>query len=330
MDKEEVLKIISNWDIGDLVSYKQAKKGVVNFNYILKTTRGKYILRKVGSMKTLEQIKFELKYLDYFKNAKFSYEIPYPIKTKSNELYFLEGKTIFWLYKYIEGKNVKRFDKAELKQVAKMMAEYHSIVEKSDLDNKSSYSDFAREEILKEIDEIKCEIMKKSSIDKKDKVFLEESEKLIPLFKKLNAEEYSKLPKYCLHRDINTENVLWKGGNLAGVIDFENVSEIKDTLAKDVAVMLQYSCRDKKDTYKIDLNLAKFFIKEYRKYHSLSDKEIGFIPDIITAGAIEDFCYSYWLLVNDPKRVKGHWMKVYSKSAQWHFANKELILRRIK
>jgi homoserine kinase type II len=328
MDKEKIKSLLFNWNVGDLISYKRAKKGVVNFNYIVKTTR-KFILRKVGSMKNLKQIKFELKYLDYFKNAKFSYQIPYPIKTKSNKLYVLKENTIFWLYKYIEGKNVARFGKAELKEIAKMMAEYHYIIEKSNLDNKTNYSPFARKEILEELGQIREKIMKKSSKDRKEKIFLDESEKLIPLFKKINSTEYSKLPRYSLHRDINPENTLWKNGKLTGIIDFENVSEIKDTLVKDIAVMLQYSCRDKNERYKIDLELANFFIREYKKYHKLSNKEIIFIPDIITAGAIEDFCYSYWLVLNDPKRTKPHWLKSFSKSAQWHNQNKAKIVKRL-
>lgn len=329
MEKQEIKELISLWNIGNLISYKQAKKGVVNINYIINTTKGRYILRKVGSKKNLKGINFELNYLDYLKKKGFSYKIPFPIKTKSNKSYILKDKTIFWLYGYLEGKNVLRFDELELKEIAKMMAEYHSIIEKSHLDNKTSYSPFAREEILKEINSFRKKIINKSKKEKKERIFLEESEKLIPLLNGLNSKKYAKLPKYSLHRDINTENTIWKNRKLIGLIDFENVSEIKDTLIKDIAGMLQYSCRDKKSKYKTDLKLARFFIKEYKKYHKLSNEEIKFIPDIIIAGAIEDFSYSYWMLINDTKRAKLYRLKLYSEVAQYWNKNREEIIKKI-
>ena len=56
---------------------------------------------------------------------------------------------------------------------------------------------------------------------------------------------------------------MWQNKKLVGLIDFENVSTINDTIIKDISGMLQYSCRDKKYKYKLDLRLAKFFLQEY-------------------------------------------------------------------
>jgi Ser/Thr protein kinase RdoA (MazF antagonist) len=98
---------------------------------------------------------------------------------------------------------------------------------------------------------------------------------------------------------------------------------------KDISIMLQYSCRDRKQKYKLDLKLAKFFLKQYKKHGQLTDKEIEFLPDVITAGAIEDFAYAYWMLVNDPKRAKLYRLKLYSTTAQWYSKNKQEIIRKL-
>jgi len=275
MNKQEINKILNNWNVGDLISYKKADKGVVNHNYIVKTSKGEFVLRKVAPYKKLSDLRFEIKYLTYLKKHKFSYRIPAPILTKNKKYFLRLNKSYFWMYKFIEGNQVNSFGKPELKEIAKMMAENHNLIEKSKLNNyKGKGNVFAREPVLKELNEFKSEILKKKRPDKKDKIFLREIKILIPLLKSLDTKEYSKLKSYPIHRDINHENTLWKNKKLIGVIDYETVTEINEPFLKDIAVMLQYSCRDKKHNYKLNLKLANFFIKEYRKHRKLSDEEV--------------------------------------------------------
>jgi hypothetical protein len=94
--------------------------------------------------------------------------------------------------------------------------------------------------------------------------------------------------------------------------------------------MLQYSCRDRKQKHKLDMRRAGFFLREYTKHHHLSDAEIELLPDTVIAGSIEDFCYAYWMLVNDPKRAKLYRLKLYSKIAQWYHKNKAEIIEKLK
>jgi len=323
-------KIISNWNIGKLINIKKAVKGVSNHNWILNTSEGKFVLRKVSKEKKLSELEFELKYLNYLKEKGFEYKIPYPIKTKQGKFFLKINSSHYWMYHYISGTNIKRFDKKELKEVAKMMASYHKIIEKSGLKNGIKKKEvFNRKEIIEEMEDFRKKLKNKSKLNARDKIFFEESSDLISLFKNLEGKEYSKLKRYPLHRDINPENTLWKSGKLIGVIDFENVGSVNDTIMKDIAGMLQYSCRDKKDKHKIDLKLAKFFLNEYKKYHKLSKKEVSFIPDIITAGAIEDFGYAYWMLINDPERAKLYRLKLYSNVAKWFNKNRNKIIRKL-
>lgn len=328
MNKQQ---IISNWNIGALLNCKQAEKGVCNINWIIKTSAGKYILRKVAPHKKLDELNFELKYLVYLKEHKFPYKIPTPLKNKGGNFLTNIDNSFYWIYEYIEGSDIKRFSYSELKECAKMMALYHKLIEKSNLNNKKGTGDvFNRKPVIKELGMFKSSILKKSNPDRKEKIFIKEASILIPLLRSLDGKDYSKIPKYPLHRDINPENTLWKNKKLVGVIDFENVGSQNDTAIKDIAGMLQYSCRDKQHKYKLDLKLAKFFLKEYKKYHPLSNKEIEFIPDIITAGSIEDFSYVYWMFLNDPKRARLYRLKLYSKTAQWYHKNKEEIIKKLK
>ena len=44
LSKNELLKILSSYNIGDLVSFKGILEGIENTNYILKTKKDKFIL----------------------------------------------------------------------------------------------------------------------------------------------------------------------------------------------------------------------------------------------------------------------------------------------
>ena len=210
-----------------------------------------------------------------------------------------------------------------------MMAIYHKIIVNSGLNNKHGSEVFCRKPVLEDLEKFRAQILEKNKLDGKDRIFLKESSILITLMKSLDANEYSKLPAYPLHRDINPENMLWKNKKLVGLIDFENTGTLNDTLIKDISIMLQYGRRDKKQKHKLDLKLAKFFLNEYKKTWTLTDKEIQFLPDVITAGVIEDFAYAYWMLVNDPKRAKLYRLKLYSKTAQWYHRNKQEIIEKL-
>jgi homoserine kinase type II len=330
MDSREIRKLLENWDIGDLVSRRQASKGVVNVNWILKTAKGKFVLREVAQFMSAGDLRFGLDYLTHLKEHGFPYRIPLPMKTKNGKLILRFDGSFFWVYEFIDGKDVKHFDYPELKECAKMMATYHRIIESSGLNNRKGSGDvFRKKSVLTELMGYREQILGKDRQDRKDQIFLKESSILIPLLRSLDGREYSRLPRFPLHRDINPENVLWKGGRLVGLIDFENVGVMNDTLVKDVSVVLQYSCRDRKEKHKLDLKRASYFLGEYKKHHSLSNEEIGFLPDIITAGAIEDFAYAYWMLVNDPERARLYRLKLYSRTAQWYHKNKAEIVNRL-
>lgn len=330
LTKKEIIAILDNYNIGTFISCKAIEKGEVNYNWIVKTTEGKYVLRKESSFKKLPDLEFQFKYVTYLKARKFPYNIPVPLSAKDGRNYFKSNRSHFWLYKFIEGRIRTIFGRKELRQVTEMMAEYHHLIEQSKLDNGKGNGDaFGRESVLKELKMFRSGVLRKAERDQKDEIFLEEIPELIDLLESLDERQYAQLKRYPLHRDITPTNILWRENKIVGIVDFENVSLMNEPTIKDVAVMLQYSCRDKKHQHQLDLKLGKFFLEKYGKYHTISNEEIKFIPDIITSGAIEDFAYAYWMLINDPKRAKLYRLGLYSRVAKWHLKNKRLIIQRL-
>jgi Ser/Thr protein kinase RdoA (MazF antagonist) len=273
-------------------------------------------------------LEFELAYLLYLKAAGFPYCIPSAIPTTSGSSFVTVQGHYYWLYKFLEGTVVSRFNESHLAQLARMMATYHLLIERSNLNNGKQVSGlYNGTAILNEIKEFRTEILGRNCTNRHLVTFLAESAILTRILRGLDESRYSNVGRYPIHRDLTPENLIWKQGKLVAVIDFENVSGSIDPFAKDIAVTMQYCCRDKRVNHKLDANLAKKFLRSYNKHRLLSDEEVRMIPDLITAGFVEDFAYAFWMLRNDPKRANAHRLTLYSKAAQWSNSNRERIFR---
>jgi Ser/Thr protein kinase RdoA (MazF antagonist) len=174
------------------------------------------------------------------------------------------------------------------------------------------------------------EILRKEKANRKESAFLEESARLTLILRGFDDNPGSNIGRYPIHRDLNSENLIWKQGKLAGVIDFEHVSESNDPVVKDIAVTMQYCCRDSKIRHKLDMDSASRFLRTYMESHPLSDEEVVLIPDLMTTGFVEDFSFAFWMTRNDPKRAKqseeeGYGLTLYSRAAQWSHSNRERI-----
>jgi homoserine kinase type II len=325
----EIKKVLKNWDIGKIQKIKLSEKGEVNYNWLVETDKGKYFLRKFLGSHSMRDLKFEIDYLKKIQNQGFSYKTPNPIATTGNKFFVKSGGKYFWLDNFIEGEIKEIFNKGALSEVAKMISSYHNILESLKLKcNKKDNLDFARKDVLSEINGFIKKLGGVKRLSKNEKIYLDETKKLISILKELNVKEYSKLKNYAIHRDLNPENILWLRGKISGVLDFENVSQGNDSFIKDICLVIQYGCSDK--NHKLNFRKAQFFISEYRKYRKLRDTEIKLIPEIIAAGFIEDFEYQFWLWMSDQKRAKTYRFKLYSEVAQWYWNNKSKILEKLK
>lgn len=214
-----------------------------------------------------------------------------------------------------------------------MIAQYHTLIEKSNLNNGKPASDLYNRTItLKEIEEYRTEILRKRKVNRQERTFLPESANLTQILRNLDSRSGSDLKVYPIHRDMISENLLWKRGKLAGVIDFEHVSESNDPIVKDIAVAMQYCCRDTTVRYQLDIGSVGKFLRSYTESHPLSNEEIELIPDLITSGFAEDFVFAFWLLRNDPVRAEqsreeGYGLTLGSRAAQWSHRNRKKITK---
>ncbi|MDD4353013.1 MAG: phosphotransferase [Candidatus Nanoarchaeia archaeon] len=325
LKNSEIKEICSNYNIGDIIKFKKFGQGVVNNNWLIITNKGKFVLRAVNEEKSINNIKSEFKYLNYLLKKGFNYKIPYQLISKTNLLYQIKGNQLFWIYQFIEGTIVKNsFSEKQLKEIAIMLSNLHLIIEKSDLKNIMNNKNFNIKGVINEsLEQINESLKEKNEFSK---YYYLNAKKLMDIVKNL---KYPKLETYPIHRDINPENVVFKKNKLIGVIDFDNVSFFNEPLAKDIATLFSFYCFNKNDKNKLDLNLAKIFIKEYSKIRKLTQTEIKAIPALAIMGCLEDFNYEYWLFKNEPSKTNFEKLKLRFETALWFYANNETIVQEL-
>lgn len=323
LNKEEVITLINKYPIGNVIGYKRALEGLGNYNWIIETTKGKFVLRCIPFWKMTKGLEFEFKYLDYFRK-RFSKKIPKPLENNNHQLMTRYKNKRFWIYELIKGKTILDYSKNQLREAAKLIAEFHNILVKSGLDNGRKVTSPRNPYISNAL--VTQRKRASSRKHKNDIIFLSEVDDLIEIYKQIRPKDYFALKAYPLHKDLKLDNVIFKNGHVVGLIDFDQVSYNKEPLIKDVTNFLYY-CRSKRDRKKMDLESAKFFIKKYKKYRNLSDKEIALIPYLEASNSIEDFSFTQWLFENDKKRARLYKLKLYSNMAKWYWNNKEFIIK---
>ncbi|MAG78492.1 hypothetical protein CL616_03960, partial [archaeon] len=106
---KESKKICSELDLGKYQNIKLIKGGLVNFNFLLKTNKGEFIIRILGQKITppkQKRLNYEFDLMEFLDKNKFPYLIPLPIKAKNTKkrLHKINNKN-FWVYKKLPGKS---------------------------------------------------------------------------------------------------------------------------------------------------------------------------------------------------------------------------------
>lgn len=295
--------------------------GFGNDNYVVKTTKGKYVLRIYRDVRKISELRYEVEFTDHLLAKGFPYEIPKWLPNKSGELISTFNGRMYIIYKYLPGIVVEKPTNAQVRQVAKMISILHKMSvgfkPKSDKDwgnaftthwQKAELNDYAprakkqnttRSKLL-----LKNEMYYRRLLDDVDKKYAKVSYK-----------------RYVLHNDLNKHNMLFRNGKLSGLIDFDNVNA--DYLIKDISQYVLYGLNQGS---KIDLRKARIFIKEYQKYHSLSDKEIKCIPDIAIIGKIGAFVWTYDRMERGISKVDLKGMRQMAAFVKWVDVNRDKIM----
>jgi homoserine kinase type II len=99
--------------------------------------------------------------------------------------------------------------------------------------------------------------------------------------RELSRLGYGETPAVIIHRDFHHDNLLFEGGELTGLLDFD--LSCWDAAVCDVAASLTLECLAAPDYDSIDLKMARAFLDGYAEQRRLSVEEARLIPPLVRA-----------------------------------------------
>ncbi|MGM0508215.1 MAG: homoserine kinase [Fusobacteriota bacterium] len=256
LKKNEIEKIIKDYDLGKLEEYIGIKKGIMNTNYLIKTNKDKYILRILEGDVDETYERKELEYLSFLNQN----GIPCP-----NVLNDLFGRNHFYIkdkmaavFSFLEGSEATDIDENLLYEFGKLLAKMHILSE---------------DKILKRTEKIEMNYLYNIIIKDKNKLKNILNENYGPIMEKVKEVkklEDLDLPNGIIHNDIFPDNIFVdENNNISGIIDFNDA--MTENFIHDIAIVFNFWIFSKYGEYKKEC--VDSFLKGYEKIRKLKEIE---------------------------------------------------------
>ncbi|MEL6922106.1 MAG: homoserine kinase, partial [Pseudomonadota bacterium] len=237
---DDLAAFLSDYDVGDLLSYRGIAEGVENSNFMVHTSVANYILTLYEKRVNAHDLPFFLGLMDHLSSRGFS--CPTPIKRDDGGvLGALAGRPAA-MVSFLEGVWIRRPSVANCEALGKALAQLHLASEGFALTRPNALT-------LKDWRPLwEACLGSKGSIDA-DLVSLTTS-----ALQHLEADWPSELPTGVIHADAFPDNVFFIGDKLSGIIDF--YFACNDFLAYDLAVCLNAWCFERDHAFNLTKGTA--------------------------------------------------------------------------
>jgi len=300
--------ILSNhYDLGRLVDFEQLFLGYCNISYIIMIKNNgkkkRYFLRRYRQGITVEMIAFEHSVINHLTEKNY-HLIAGIIPTRDGKTYVQRieaGENIFYtIFEFLTGEdrytwvNPKCSD-IDLKGAAVVLARFHGAV--SDLIPEGKKHEAKISDLLPETAHMVKQCVQKAGKTVFDMYLLEHTrliqETIQNIQQKIEEDGYKGLPQQVIHCDYHPGNLKFQNDNITGLFDFD-WSKI-DVRCFDVALAIFYFCVSWEggldgvahlDKIALFLNSYQNELKSAPGVGPLSDLELKYLPDLISAGNI--------------------------------------------
>lgn len=278
----DLTAFVKAYDIGEVVSCKGIAEGVENSNFLMRTTKGSYILTLYEKRVHREDLPFFLGLMEHL--AAKGLSCPTPIKGRDGEsLRELCGRPAA-IISFLEGMWPRRPTERHCQLLGTAMAEFHI-----------KGRDFA----LKRPNNLSLSGWRTLVANTKDR-----ADEVSPGLAKVIQDELGYLEQHwprdlevgVIHADLFPDNVFFLGDRLSGLIDF--YFACNDFLTYDLAIGLNAWCFEVKGEFNV--TKAKSMIESYAKLRPLADKELQAMPILARGGALRFLLTRLYDWLNHP------------------------------
>ncbi len=278
----DLAAFVKAYDIGEVVSCKGIAEGVENSNFLMRTTKGSYILTLYEKRVNRDDLPFFLGLMEHL--AAKGLSCPTPIKARDGgSLRELCGRPAA-IISFLEGMWPRRPNERHCQLLGAAMAEFHL-----------KGRDFA----LKRPNNLSLSGWRTLVANTKDR-----ADEVSPGLAKIIQDELAFLEKNwpqdlevgVIHADLFPDNVFFLGDRLSGLIDF--YFACTDYLAYDIAICLNAWCFEVMGEFNV--TKAKLMIESYAKLRPLPAQELAAMPILARGGALRFLLTRLYDWLNHP------------------------------
>ncbi|MEO0543790.1 MAG: homoserine kinase [Pseudomonadota bacterium] len=279
---EELSVFLSDYDVGQLLSYRGIAEGVENSNFMVHTSTGNYILTLYEKRVNRDDLPFFLGLKQHLSENGFS--CPNPIlRADGGMLGELAGRPAA-MVSFLEGVWIRRPQPGHCRALGAALAHLHAAGEGFALTRPNSLTlgDWRPlwEQCLASDGEIDADLTDLVGRSLND----------------LEANWPSDLPNGVIHADAFPDNVFFIGDELSGMIDF--YFACNDFLAYDLAVCLNAWCFERDHAFNLTKGTA--LLTGYQSVRALEEREIAALPTLAAGAALRFMLTRLYDWVNTP------------------------------
>ena len=257
---------LGHYDIGEAVSFKGIAEGVENSNFLLRTTRGQFILTLYEKRVKAADLPFFIGLMEHL--ARRGVSCPQPIRNRAGAALGTLCSRPATIVSFLDGVWIRRPKIVHCGAVGEALARMHLAGADFDLRRANALS-----------------------LDGWPPLFAAaeaRADEVAPNLRPQTAEELSflrknwprRLPAGVIHADLFNDNVFFLGEELSGLIDF--YFACNDALAYDLAICLSAWCFEPDNAFNVSKGQA--MIAGYEKLRRLTPDEVEALP-ILARGA---------------------------------------------
>jgi len=299
---EDLVRFLSGYDAGELLSYKGIAEGVENSNFLVHTGAGSFILTLYEKRVAAGDLPFFLGLMEHL--AARGITCPQPVKNKQGGMLGTLAGRPAALVTFLEGMWMRRISTAHCAAVGEALARLHR-----------AGADFK----MKRPNALGLESWRPLYEHAKDRGDSVREGLCDAIAKELSALEKSwprDLPQGVIHADLFPDNVFFLGDKLSGLIDF--YFACTDALAYDVSVCLNAWCFETDHSFNVTKGRA--LLKAYTQVRQLDAKERDALPVLARGSALRFLLTRLvdWLAVPDGALVKPKDPLEYFRKLRFH------------
>lgn len=260
VDSDALAAFLADYNLGEPLSFKGIAEGVENSNFLLETTRGRYILTLFEKRVAEADLPFFIGLMDHLALAGLS--CPTPIAARDGKaLRQLAGRPAV-IVSFLTGVSPRKPNVAQCASVGAALADLHEAGRGFAIPRENALSLAGWRSLVK------------ACAADADKVRPGLAETIAGELAFLEARWPKDLPRGVIHADLFTDNVFFIGNDVSGVIDF--YFACNDFLAYDLAICLNAWCFEPDGAFNATKAMA--LTRGYTAKRPLSRAEAEAIP----------------------------------------------------